>query len=212
MDRKMEPIIKRNVESKMEPIIKRDVEVNTNTISRPEMDTSNIQPNTPKTNLTLNIAILVMIAILVVACYFMTRNSTCNDQKDAVKTTKLNNAGAVKNTNNSLDPNDTSDWAINRHTLEKVHIVRKPSKKSSTGSKNVKWRDEETSKDIASIEYIPNRYGDLPDVGHLRPKYNPDSNKLKAMANVDMADLSDRMQHVKPQPDHNMIPVRRSFK
>jgi hypothetical protein len=169
----------------------------------------------PKTNITLNIAILVMIAILVVACYFMTRNSTCNDQKDTMQNKSLRSA--VKNPNNSLDPNTNNGWAHNRHISEKVYtgppIPLEESKTVyKTRDKSVKWRDEETSKDIASIEYIPNRYGDLPDVGHLRPKYNPDTNKLKAMANVDMADLSDRMQHVKPQPDHNMIPTRRSFK
>ena len=89
-------------------------------------------------------------------------------------------------------------WSVGCTNVKKC--IRK-----ATG-KCVKWRDEETDKDLASVEYIPNRYGDLPSVDHLRPKYSPGKNEIEQMANMGSSELSDLRIRIRPAPSISMVP------
>ena len=107
-------------------------------------------------------------------------------------------------------PNETPSCKQLRDPV-KLQRVNDEWGKISTGnnkSTKIKWRDEETDRDIANIQLIPNRYGDLPDVSHLRPVYNPNSAKIKNMANDVEADLSDLVRDNKTVADISMIPNR----
>ena len=92
--------------------------------------------------------------------------------------------------------------------LQRVNQEWKKMSTNSTRQARIKWRDEETSKELASIQTIPNRHGDLPDVTHLRPFYNPSTSKLRNMANNAESGISDLMLNVKSVPDISMIPNR----
>lgn len=90
--------------------------------------------------------------------------------------------------------------------LQRVNQEWKSMDPERSEPRKITWRDEETSKELASVEKIPNRYGDLPDVAHLRPTYLPDQKTLNRLANGHESALSDVAIYNKSRPDVSMNP------
>lgn len=163
---------------------------------------------------------LVICLILIVVAIMVLYNSPKHNVNDTNDTNDLYNINCsntlfVPNTRRRLG-NSGSLGSLSRsgkplrdpERLQQVNQEWKKMPANTSRQPRISWRDEETSKELASVQTIPNRYGDLPDVAHLRPFYNPGASKLRNMANNAESGLSDLTLNVKSTPDISMVPDR----
>jgi hypothetical protein len=201
------------------------------------MGDTNNKPDSGLSAKTIWIVVLAVLFVIVLIISFSQNNTTTKIPYDT-GSGQVSGVGNDDTADGTID--STIDGTIDsqierpmrrttqtRRRPDRQYILRKHASKwekdtipdlddrnSSPGDRQraVRWRDEETSKDLASIEYIPNRYGDLPDVAHLRPKYDPSTGQINKLANnTDGERFVDRETVIRPQPDHTMVPKRLEF-